>query len=218
MAPDFVYFLPLGADGGFTHSAAGVLLYCVPAGLLAWLVYHLLLRDAFLAWAPAGIAARMAPRADWQPHDVRSAAIVLASLALGAATHVCWDALTHVNTALVRQFDLLRMPIDLGSHAVPLFKLLQHLSSLFGAIVIAIWYLRRKPGPLPPARLEAGQRLAVFAAICAAAAAGGAAGFWLRPARSVERGLFNTIVTAMAAAAAMILLLSAARRWSTRGA
>jgi hypothetical protein len=141
---------------------------------------------------------------------------VLASLALGAATHVGWDAFTHANTAVVRQLDLLRMPVDLGSHAVPLFKLLQHLSTLFGAVVIATWYLGREPGPLPPARLGTGQRLAVFAAICAAAAAGAAAGFWLRPARSFERGLFNTIVTAMAAAAAMILLLSAVRRWTTR--
>ncbi|MCC2972076.1 DUF4184 family protein [Massilia sp. IC2-476] len=216
MAPDFVYFLPLVANGGFTHSAAGVLLYCVPAGLLVWLAYHLLLRDAFLAWAPARIAARMAPQNDWRPRAPRGAAIVLASLALGAATHVGWDAFTHTNTAVVRHVELLRTPVQLGSHAIPLFNLLQHLSSLVGALAIAAWFARIEPGALPPGRLSAVQRQAVLAAIGAATVAGAAAGYWVRPARSFEHGLFNTIVTAMAAAAATILLLSAARRMAVR--
>jgi len=31
MAPDFVYFLPAGVDGVFSHSVPGLFLYCVPA-------------------------------------------------------------------------------------------------------------------------------------------------------------------------------------------
>jgi len=212
MAPDFVYFLSLGVNGGFTHSAAGVLLYCVPAGLLVWLAYHLLLRDALLAWAPEQLAARMGPQADWRPRGLRGAVIVLASLVLGATTHVCWDAFTHANTLLTRQFDLLRMPVQLGSLQLPLFKVLQHLSTVVGALAIAAWCARIEPGSLPPGRPGTTQRLAVFAGIGAAAAAGGAAGFWLRPARSAEHALFNTVVTSMAAAAAAILLLGAGWR------
>jgi len=212
MAPDFVYFLSLGVSGRFTHSAAGVLPYCVPAGLLVWLVYHLLLRDALLAWAPEHVAARMRPQADWRPRGLRGAAIVLASLALGAATHICWDAFTHANTPLTRQFELLRMPLPLGGLQLPLFKLLQHLSTVVGALAIAIRFARIEPGRLPPGRPGSGQRLAVFAAIGAAAAAGAAAGFWLRPAHGVERALFNTVVTAMAATAAAVLLLGAGWR------
>lgn len=37
MAPNFVYCFSLGVSGGFTHSLAGVFLYCLPAGLVALL-------------------------------------------------------------------------------------------------------------------------------------------------------------------------------------
>ncbi|WP_159695826.1 DUF4184 family protein [Massilia sp. 9I] len=216
MAPDFVYFLSLGVGGGFTHSAAGVLFYCVPAGLLVWLIYHLLLRDALLAWAPSAIAVRMAPHLDWQPRDLRGALIVLASLAIGAATHVSWDAFTHANTLVVRQFELLRTPLALGGMTIPVFKLLQHLSTLAGALIIASWFARREPGALPRGRPGSGHRLIVFAVLTAAAVSGAAHGFWMRPARSVEHAMFNTVVSAMAALAAVILVLSAGRKIAQR--
>ncbi len=216
MAPDFDYFLSLGVGGGFTHSAAGVLFYCVPAGLLVWLVYHLLLRDALLAWAPSGIAARMAPQCNWQPRGLGGVLIVLASLAIGAATHVSWDAFTHANTLVVRQFEVLRTPVTLGGMTIPLFKLLQHLSTLAGALAIGVWFARREPGALPPGRPGTGQRLAVVGVLAATAVAGAAAGFWMRPARSVEHAMFNTVVSAMAALAAASLVLSAGRKITVR--
>lgn len=216
MAPDFVYFLPVGAEGGFTHSLPGILGYCLPAGALAYLVYHTLLREAFIAWAPLAIARRMEPQAPWIPADLRGLCLVLMSIMLGAASHIAWDAFTHVNTAVVRYFDVLRAPVPLGPYAVPLFSILQHVSSLVGAAVIAAfcahWFFRTAPRLPPEHRLSAAQRLWVVLAVGAAAAGGGAAGLLLGTPKSVEHGLFNLVVTGMAAAALAILVMCIGRR------
>lgn len=224
MAPDFAYFLSIGPGGAFTHSAAGIVLYCLPAGLAAYLVYHLLLREAFIAWAPAGIAARMAPTAPWLPRDAGSALLLVASLALGAASHIAWDAFTHANTVVVRHVALLRTPLALGGQAVPLYKLLQHLSSAVGLLVIAAYVMRwlaRTP-PCQPVQGRPGARhgLAVLLLVAGAGALGSLAGLLYRPAASFERGLFNAVVTGMATATLALLLLAAARKlrlaWAAR--
>lgn len=217
MAPDFVYFFSLGVSGAFTHSVAGVFLYCVPAGLGAYLVYHLLLRDAFIAWAPTGIAARMVPTARWLPRDAVDAVPIVLSLLLGAASHIAWDAFTHANTVVVRHVDLLRAPLALGGHVFPLYKVLQHLSSAVGCLVIAAYVVRwwtRTPSCQPlQDRPGPGQRLSVLLLVAGAAAAGSLAGILYRPAASLERGLFNAVVTGMATAALALLLLAAGRRF-----
>lgn len=216
MAPDFVYFLPLAANGGFTHSLRGILLYCLPAGLLVYVIYHALLREAFIDWAPAAISRRMPAGVSWMTRDVRTVGLVLGSLLIGAATHIAWDAFTHANTVVVRHVDMLRWPITIGGYGVPLFKLLQHLSSLAGLIVILAyarhWLATTAPGPLPGRPLSARQSLSVLAAVVFAAAGGGLAGWLLRPARTEGHALFNAVVTAMAAAALTILLFGLGRK------
>ena len=216
MAPDFVYFLPLAANGGFTHSLPGILLYCLPAGLLVYVIYHALLREAFIDWAPAAISRRMPAGASWMVRDIRAVGLVLGSLVIGAATHIAWDAFTHANTVVVRQVDVLRWPITIGAYAVPPFKLLQHLSSLVGLIVILAyarrWLITTAPGPLPGRPLSARQSLSVLAAVVIAAAGGGLAGWLSRPARTEGHVLFNAVVTAMAAAALAVLLFGLGRK------
>ena len=115
MTPDFVYFLHLGANGALSHSWIGIIAHCLPTGLVAYILYHTLLRDAFIAWAPEAISSRMEMEPPWLPRNARAVAIVLASLALGAASHIAWDALTHANTLPVTRLGLLRSPIAIGN-------------------------------------------------------------------------------------------------------
>jgi len=122
MAPDFVCFLPLAANGPFTHSVSGIFLYCIPAGLLVYVIYYGLLREAFIAWAPTAIATRMPGNLPWMKQDGRTLGLVLVSLGIGAAAHIFWDAFMHPNTFAVRHLDVLRMQVALGSHAVPVFS------------------------------------------------------------------------------------------------
>jgi hypothetical protein len=211
MAPDFVYFFPFGISASFTHSWLGVFLYCVPTGVLLYIFYYALLRDAFIEWAPQQIAARMQPHVAWLFQDVRSVSIVLTSLAIGASSHNVWDEFTHLNTSAVYHLEVLRMRVQFGSFKVPAYKLLQHLSTVVGFIVIAgsIYYCFSSAKPIyaTSRRLSTKQRLIVSIVIFVAAATAGIASVLLRGAVSIEHVLFNFVVNAMTAAALAIVCL-----------
>ena len=74
MVPDAWYLVP-GLIRADSHSAAGLFLFCLPAGLLAYIAYHLLRQEAF-------------PSTPWHA--------VIVSLMVGALTHLAWDAVTHL--------------------------------------------------------------------------------------------------------------------------
>ncbi|NIA00170.1 DUF4184 family protein [Massilia sp. CCM 8734] len=53
------------------------------------------------------------------------------------ATHIAWDAFAHPDTIPVNYFAALRERVSLGGDELPVFKVLQHGSSLLGVIVMA---------------------------------------------------------------------------------
>lgn len=211
MAPDFVYFFSFGISGSFTHTPLGVLLYCVPAGLVLYSLYQLLIREPLLSWLPRAISSRMPPPVHWPLRGARSVATVMGSLAIGAASHIVWDSFTHANTVIVNSFEIFRTLVPLGGYQIPLFKILQQLSSLIGFIVIAgfvaAWFKRTVPIRTRTASLSTRHRLLAFAAVALAALAGGFAGLLVRHQKSIEHGLFNFVVTGMATAALAIMCL-----------
>jgi hypothetical protein len=211
MAPDFVYFFSLGISGSFSHSLLGILMYCLPVGVLVYIVYYALVRQPFLAWLPSEISARMKWQIQWPLRSTRAVWVVIVSLLIGASMHIVWDAFTHDNTVVVNRIGLLRSLVSVGGYQLPLFKVLQHASSLLGFIVIAIyaynWLASTEPDAKYPSPLSKTQRLLALAAVGVAAIAGGMLGLLFRRATSVEHGLFNMVVTGMAAAAIAILLL-----------
>jgi hypothetical protein len=211
MTPDFVYFFPLGVSGSFSHSWLGLILYCVPAGALVFAFYHALARDAFIACAPQAIAARMPVAHQWPMQGARAVWVALVSLGIGAASHIVWDAFTHADTAVVNYFTVLRSPVSLGAVALPLYKVLQHTSTLLGFVVIAVctarWIARTPPALPSPRRLSTAKRFAALGIIGLAGAAGGLAGLMMRPTNSIEHALFNMVVTGMAAAALATVML-----------
>ena len=148
---------------------------------------------------------------EWAPTNAAALATVCVSLLIGAASHLAWDAFTHAHTTVVDHIDALRTPAAVGGRIVPLFKILQHLSSLLGFLVLAgyavVWYRRTEPVAPGGRRPGVRQRQLVLAALTAATAAGGLAGLLLHDAASIERALFNVVTTGMAATAWAVLLL-----------
>jgi hypothetical protein len=155
MIPDAWYFVPLLARDD-SHAPGALLWFCLPAGLLAYLAFHRLLKQPLLALLPRGIAARLAgamaqglPAAPWHA--------VLASLLAGAATHLAWDALTHDRLVLNG------------------FQVLQHISTAAGSGILLLWlqrWLRSAPaGRLPPGcRLSGPARSVVLCSLVALSA------------------------------------------------
>jgi len=190
MMPDFPYFFSLGVGGTFSHSLAGILAYCVPMGALLYVEYVVVLRQPLLAWLPAPVSTRLPSALTWPAERLRLACVVLLSLAIGAASHIGWDAFTHQDGLPVLHYAPLRALVPVAGIRMPLFRVLQHASSLLGFIAIAVyarrWFVDTVPGPHPHATLGSRERLGALAAVGAAGVAGTLGGLLQRDATSFE--------------------------------
>ncbi|MEV0635732.1 DUF4184 family protein [Streptomyces sp. NPDC050619] len=156
-SPDMTYFAGSVLSGAMefgvvTHSFPGVFTVDV---LVAWALVGLwvLVREPLVALLPSARRGRVAallrcgaPRARVRPFSVLWWYV---SAALGALTHVVWDAFTHLDRWGVRLLPALGREVG-GS---PLWWYLQYGGSAVGAVVIAVFVayaLRRMPGTAEP--------------------------------------------------------------------
>ncbi|MFD8704927.1 DUF4184 family protein [Kitasatospora sp. NPDC059648] len=182
MAPDVPFFaeslLPgVYRHGGLTHAwwAVPTLDVAIAGALVAG--WHGLLRAPLVGLVPerwAGGAEALTVR---RPGGVGAgprgvdAAWFLASAAVGAATHVGWDAFTHGGRLGVRLLPVL----DRKVAGVPVYEALQYGSSALALAAMGGWASRavRAVEPVRPAvRLAPRTRRLATAALGAATAAG----------------------------------------------
>jgi hypothetical protein len=153
MAPDLWYFVPLLARDE-THTLAALGWFCLPAGLILYTLFHLMLKQPLIALVSPRLGA-FTPAA---VPDVPLRAVMVSLLA-GALTHLAWDALTH-------SYD----------HGLQRHNWLQHASTALGTMVLGWWSWRKlrlvpaAPGPLSPLA-RASILLGLFAAAALAAGA-----------------------------------------------
>lgn len=170
MAPDLPYFVLLYPGGGeYTHTWWGLLLVDVPIALAALLVHRALLLEPALALAPAAVRSRVA-----HLRAPRFGLATAVSALVGSTTHLVWDAFTHHDGWGVRLFPVLERDV-LG---LPGFALAQWVSTVLGALLVAVWCARRlsrMPRRPVPARFAPPDRpaavlaaLAVFTTVFAA--------------------------------------------------
>lgn len=154
IVPDLWYFVPL-ASREESHGLAGMFWFCLPVGVVAYALFHLVLKHPLIALLPRALSCRLGsftapalPAVPWHA--------VLVSLLAGALTHIVWDALTHSN-----------------DHVVHGPNWLQHASTAFGTVVLAWWLWRklsRAPASSSPAVLSPLARACTVAALAAAMA------------------------------------------------
>jgi hypothetical protein len=163
VAPDLFWFVPRLPGVGLTktHEFTSVLWLDPLLALVLLAVFHLLLKRPLLTLAPESLAGRLPRHFSWK----RPGWIAL-SLVLGAATHVGWDAFTHEHDGL----PFLRTPLVTG---VDVGRLIQLLSTIAGAVVLA-WWLRNwyRTTPSTPAPPPTRYRTPVFGFLAAGALTG----------------------------------------------
>ena len=148
MSPDFAYFLPteLGLPSGpglLSHSVPGLFSFCWPVALCVWLLFVHVLETPTLALLPEGWQAAF-PRSE-RALTLRNLALASIAVIIGAATHVLWDSFTHANTPMIEQIPLLESnSIQLFGRHFPLFRFLQHLSTVVGLVALMAWAARQK--------------------------------------------------------------------------
>ena len=70
--------------------------------------------------------------------------MIVGSILLGISTHLLWDSFTHPNTWLYCHWSLLSQPLDLPLLGpVPVYKILQHTSTIVGTGILLIWGVLR---------------------------------------------------------------------------
>lgn len=165
--PDFPYFLLLKAHDFYGHTLSGMFYFDLPIGLVALWLFHTYVKLPSLVFLPDGVRRRLkgGPFSFLPP--ARLAWIAL-SILIGSATHILWDAFTHDTYWPYWHWSFLRMPIELpfAGHSV-MYKLLQYLSSVVGAVIVAIWvwhwYRTTKPAEHPiPQPYTRPQRIAII--------------------------------------------------------
>lgn len=168
MTPDlplFVTRVPGLPSYGMTHDPRWLPLTVLLAAAL-WFLWRVALAPAVPDLAPGSLAAR-APVPTPFPRTGPRIVGVVAALVIGIASHLVWDAFTHLDGWGTAHVPLLRDRI--AGH--PVYSVLQELSSVLGLAGLVGWLCTRTRHPLDERRRQRfrGLRGIVIGAVVAAA-------------------------------------------------
>ena len=178
-APDFEYFLWLSPQNGLGHHYPGILTFTIPVALATLWAFHQFVREPMTRLLPIRVQQRlMASVGSFRWRGGKRTAAILGSIVLGIASHVFWDAFTHIDTWATDLWPALVTPITLPVFGPrPLVNLLQLVSSVLGIVALALWacawYQRTEPASeLPQRHLSRKDKLVLASTMFVMASAG----------------------------------------------
>jgi hypothetical protein len=224
MVPDFGFFSPWRPDRFETHSAMGLLTFCLPVGLASYWTFQYLIKGPVIELFPEGAYERWrgiaAPAAFGR---ARQWILAACGILAGAVTHLVWDGFTHEGARGVRMIPALDDPIvEIGGHQIVAYRLLQDGSSLIGlAVVLGVvgYALRRGLEPSSELRpLGTGERRAwVIAYVATALLVGTGCYLSMRfatPHRHwVTAAADRAAIASLRGLASAVLIVSACLKW-----
>ncbi len=190
--------------------------------------FHLVLAPLLCELAPGSLRARVPREQCAGVLPARSLHVVVASILVGAATHLVWDAFTHANGAVVLQLPVLSSEIlTWQGYTVYAYKVLQHGSTFAGLALLGYWLLRwfrqaptrPRPGaPSPFARMTLAAAVVIPTAV--ASVAGAALSFQsdALPMRQLQLAASGAIHLGVAALLASSLTVASIWRFASRRA
>lgn len=107
-------------------------------------MFHSFVKLPAAALLPDRMQTRLGPHLNhFQFGGVGHFALIVGSTLVGIMTHLFWDSFTHRNTWAYHRWAALRGSIDVGiAGPMPLYKLLQHGSTILGTAILIIWILQ----------------------------------------------------------------------------
>ncbi len=139
MVPDIAYFVVLRPVANIGHSPLGIVVQGIPAGLLLLALIQgvmrrplVLLMRALLPRTMVLYGPRLHPYRFW---PLQRGLVIGVSLALGAGSHIVWDAFTHGDGWVVMRWSGLRAE----AWGLPVYKLLQYGGGVLGLVALALW-------------------------------------------------------------------------------
>ena len=138
MAPDFEYFLRGQPMGEIGHTFTGFVLFNLPLVTFIYFIYHIFVHQILFNHLPTFLQDTYVKRVD---STITVKVVVFCYSALfGMLTHVVWDSFTHINGYMVLKFPaLFTHSYNMYGFTIPLYKFLQHGSTLFGITMILVY-------------------------------------------------------------------------------
>lgn len=139
MTPDFEYFLRMKPQSNYSHTIAGIFWFDLPLGIFLAFMFHNFVRNCLFQNLPLILKSRLLSfeKFDWNQYFKSHWIIVIISILIGAASHLFWDSFTHQTGYFVDRIPELNSSILISSYQIPVYKILQHSSTLIGALIIS---------------------------------------------------------------------------------
>ncbi|WP_160031729.1 DUF4184 family protein [Paenibacillus sp. An7] len=155
MAPDFEYFLRGRPSGEIGHTIIGFITLNLFLVVLTYLAYRYIVYPPIFNNLPTYVQVILtsssssscspSPPKSEHPRNPRVIRVLvfIYSAWLGMATHVIWDSFTHQGGFMVLRWSLLQETLSISTYDLPVYKILQHGSTLFGLTIIFLVSLSR---------------------------------------------------------------------------
>jgi len=142
MAPDFEYFLTGRPMGEIGHTFAGFIWFNLPLVILVYFIYRLFVHKTLFNHLPICLQDPYVKKID--SNGIVKIVVFCYSALFGMLTHVVWDSFTHINGYMVLKFPVFfTYSTNIYGFSIPLYKFLQHGSTLFGLTIILVYmYVR----------------------------------------------------------------------------
>lgn len=139
MAPDFEYFIHFRPFQTVGHTIQGQFYFNLPLIFMVTFIFHNLIKEAAISNLPSPYCKRYAflKYGRWKIDSLRSFIVFCYSALFGAFTHIFWDGFTHSTGFFVGSIKLLSNSKAVLGRSIPVYKLIQHGSTLMGFFLIA---------------------------------------------------------------------------------
>lgn len=144
MAPDFEYFIHFIPYQLYGHTIFGQVFYNLPLVLVISFIYHYVLKESIIINLPNPYCRyyHYLIKNKWKIKSFKSFIVFIYSALIGMFTHLLWDSFTHRGAYFVTRIDDLTNDINILNHSIPIYKILQHLSTMVGLLIILIFLIR----------------------------------------------------------------------------
>jgi len=123
----------------YSHTIGGLFSFDLPLGLLLAFIFHNIVRDGVFDNLPLFLKSRFSALRlfQWNDDFKKNWLVVIVSILIGAFSHLLWDNFTHAHGYFVEVIPALAGNINFSDIQIPIYRLLQHASTVIGGIVIA---------------------------------------------------------------------------------
>ncbi len=151
ITPDFEYFIRMKVKSEYSHTGCGLFWFDLPLGILLAFLFHNIVKKSLFENLPKSFKSRIVKflTFNWNAYFKNNWLIVILSLLIGAFSHLFWDSFTHQHDYFVENLPVLNNIVNISEHQIPLFKILQHTSTLIGGLFILLVLYK-----IPKAELE----------------------------------------------------------------